>query len=246
MAIPKTVIVTGASGGIGFEIAKSYVERGYNVVGNALNIEGLQKAHHALNNAENFHYLAGDISKKETVDELFNYTKQHFSKVDIVINNAGIFIGKSVTDYTDTDIDKMIDINLRSFIYISQAVVKHMSKSGGKLVAITAALAIQPNTKQPALLPILTKSGLNGAIRGLALELAPHNIQVNAVAPGLIETPMHGDTNEELKNILKGMSPMHKVGIPKDIANAVLYLTDSEFVTGTVMPVDGGSTSGVW
>lgn len=241
----KTVIITGASGGIGLELTKTYLALGYNVVGNALNIEGLHKAHNELGKSERFKYLAGDISKQETVNALFDFAIEQFSKIDIVINNAGIFIGKPVIDYTEHDINQMIDINLRSFIYIAQASVKHMAQSGGKLVAITAALAMQPNAKQPALLPILTKSGLNGAIRGLALELAPFNIQVNAVAPGLIETPMHAG-NEEVKNALKGMSPMHQIGQPHDIANAVLYLTDSSFVTGTIMPVDGGSTSGVW
>ena len=241
----KTVIITGASSGIGFEIAKSYLSRGYNVVGHALNLNGLEKAHIQLGSTDQFKYLAGDISKKETVDALFDFAIAQFSQVDIVINNAGIFIGKPVADYTENDINQMIDINLRSFIYMSQASVKHMASSGGKLVAITAALALQPNSKQPALLPILTKSGLNGAIKGLAIELAPLNIQVNAVAPGLIETPMHV-ANEEVKNALKGMSPMHQLGQPVDIANAVLYLTESSFVTGTIMPVDGGSTSGVW
>lgn len=241
----KTVIITGASGGIGFEIAKSYLSRGYNVVGHALNLDGLKQAHIQLGSTDQFKYLAGDISKKETVDALFDFAIAQFSQVDIVINNAGIFIGKPVADYTENDINQMIDINLRSFIYMSQASVKHMAITGGKLVAITAALALQPNSKQPALLPILTKSGLNGAIKGLAIELAPLNIQVNAVAPGLIETPMHA-ANEEVKNALKGMSPMHQLGQPADIANAVLYLTESNFVTGTIMPVDGGSTSGVW
>ncbi|RYL27548.1 MULTISPECIES: SDR family NAD(P)-dependent oxidoreductase [Acinetobacter] len=241
----KTVIVTGASGGIGFEIAKTYINRGDNVIGTGLNLDKLVNAHKALGNAENFHYLAGDISQQKTVEELFQFAQAKFSRVDVVVHNAGIFIGKPVTEYSETDINSMIDINLRSFIYISQAVAKNMATIGGKLVVITAALAIQPNAKQPALLPILTKSGLNGAVKGLALELAPLNIQVNAVAPGLIETPMHG-ANEEVRNALKGMSPMHQVGQPADIANAVLYLTDSSFVTGTILPVDGGSTSGVW
>ncbi|MDQ9019951.1 SDR family NAD(P)-dependent oxidoreductase [Acinetobacter sichuanensis] len=245
MSHPKTVIVTGASGGIGFEIAKAYIARGDYVIGTALNLEKLVNVHQALGNAENFHYLAGDISQQKTIEEIFQFAQAKFSKVDIVIHNAGIFIGKPAAEYSETDINKIIDINLRSFIYISQAVAKNMASAGGKLVVITAALAMQPNAKQPALLPILTKSGLNGAVKGLALELAPFNIQVNAVAPGLIETPMHG-ANEDVRNALKGMSPMHQVGQPADIANAVMYLTDSSFVTGTIMPVDGGSTSGVW
>ncbi|QHH99091.1 SDR family NAD(P)-dependent oxidoreductase [Acinetobacter dispersus] len=246
MATNKTVIVTGASSGIGFAIAKAYLERGYNVIGNSLRLEELQKAAAQLGQPQNFHLIAGDISKSDTVHKLFHFAEQNFGKIDIVINNAGIFIAKALAEYTESDIDRMFDINLRSFVYTAQATAQHMSKNGGgHLLTITAALAMQPNAKLPALLPVLTKGGLNNAIKTLALELAPFDIMVNAVAPGVIETPMHGD-NDELKSRLKAMAPTHRLGDPQDIVDAVLYLTDSSFVTGTILPVDGGSTAGTW
>ncbi|EXB25795.1 short chain dehydrogenase family protein [Acinetobacter baumannii 1437282] len=246
MIINKTVIVTGASSGIGFAIAKAYLARGYNVIGNSLRLKELEKAAVRLDHPPNFHLVAGDISKLDTVHKLFDYAEHNFGKIDIFINNAGIFIAKPLTEYTESDINRMIDINLRGFIYTAQSAAQHMSKNGGgHLVTLTAALAMQPNAKLSALLPVLTKGGLNSAVKTMALELAPFNIMVNAVAPGVIETPMH-EGNEELKNSLKGMAPTHRIGNPQDIVNAVLYLTDSTFVTGTILPVDGGSTAGTW
>ncbi|TVT82118.1 SDR family NAD(P)-dependent oxidoreductase [Acinetobacter colistiniresistens] len=246
MSTKKTVIVTGASSGIGFAIAKAYIERGYNVIANSSKLENLEKAYQSLGHPANCHLIAGDISKPETAQHLFQYAEQQFNQVDILINNVGIFISKPFTEYTTLDVDQMFDINLRSFIYSSQAAAQHMSQfKSGHIVTITAALAMQPNAKLPALLPVLTKGGLNSAIKTLALELAPMNIMVNAVAPGVIETPMHGD-NEELKTILKSMAPTHRLGQSQDIVDAVLYLTDSTFVTGSILPVDGGSTAGTW
>jgi NAD(P)-dependent dehydrogenase (short-subunit alcohol dehydrogenase family) len=132
------------------------------------------------------------------------------------------------------------------FFYPSQQAARHMSANqAGHIVTITASIAEQPNAKVNALLPILIKGGLNHATRGLAIELAGSNVQVNAVAPGIIRTPMHG-TDEGTQNFLKGLSPANRVGETDDIVNAVLYLTDSSFVSGTVAVVDGGAAAGTW
>ncbi len=246
MNMSKTAIVTGASSGIGFAIAKAYLARGYNVVGNARSLARLQSAAKELGNPENFLLVPGDISKQETALALFSQAEKHFGKVDVLINNAGIFISKPVGDYTEEDINSILDTNLKGFFYPSQAAAAHMVRNGsGHIISITAAIAMQPNTKMPALLPVMVKGGLNHAVRGLALELASANVMVNGIAPGIIDTPLLPN-DEQSQSMLKQLAPTGRIGATKDIVDAVLYLTDSNFVTGTVLVVDGGSTAGNW
>jgi NAD(P)-dependent dehydrogenase (short-subunit alcohol dehydrogenase family) len=242
----KTVIVTGASSGIGFAVAKAYLERGYNVVGNARTLERLQSAAAKLGNPANFLLVPGDIALQSTAVALFEKAVAAFGKVDILINNAGIFLAKPTVDYSEADVDAMVSTNLKGFFYPSQQAAKHMAANrSGHIVTITASIAMQPNVKVPALLPVLIKGGLNHATRGLALELAASNVRVNAVAPGIIETPLHPD-DEGTKNFLKALSPSGTIGETQDIVNSIMYLTDSSFTSGTVLVVDGGATAGTW
>lgn len=242
----KTVIVTGASSGLGFAIAQAYLGRGYNVVANGRSLERLQEAAKLLGNPENLLLIPGDISLPQTAESLFEQAEHRFGQVDILVNNAGIFIAKPVTDYSVQDVDAMVDTNLKGFFYPAQVAARYMSQQGsGHIIAVTASIAMQPNNKIPALLPVLIKGGLNQAVRGLALELAPHNVMVNAVAPGIIATPMH-ESDEQTQAFMKQLAPTGRYGQPQDIVDAVMYLTDANFVTGTVAVVDGGSTAGVW
>lgn len=242
----KTVIVTGASSGLGFAIAEAYLARGYNVVGNARSLARLQEAAQKLGNPANFLLVEGDIAQPETARRLFAQATEAFGTVDILVNNAGIFIAKPVTEYSEAEVERIVDTNLKGFFYPSQAAAKHMAAKGsGHIVTITAAIAMQPNAKVPALLPVLIKGGLNSAVRGLALELASSQVQVNAVAPGIIQTPMHG-ADEQTRAFLSGLAPTGRIGTPQDVVDAVLYLTDSTFVTGAILNVDGGSTTGTW
>ncbi|NML59857.1 SDR family oxidoreductase [Massilia sp. RP-1-19] len=246
MSTNKTVIVTGASSGIGFALAKAYLERGYNVVGNARSLERLESAAQALGNPANFVLVAGDIALPSTAAALFERAIDAFGKVDILINNAGIFIAKPVGDYTEDDLETIVSTNLKGFFYPSQQAAEHMrANRDGHIVTITASVAMQPNAKIPALLPVLIKGGLNHATRALAIELATSNVRVNAVAPGIIVTPMHG-TDEGTTTFLKGLAPNGAMGSTQDVVDAVLYLTDSTFTSGTVMAVDGGATAGTW
>jgi len=162
----------------------------------------------------------------------------------VLVNNAGIFIAKPLGEYTPDDADALFGTNLKGFFYPSQQAAAHMAAhGGGHIVNITASIALQPQPQVPALLPVLVKGGLNQATQALALELAPHNIRVNAVAPGIIETPMHdgGDTD-----FLDRLSPSGRRGHTSDVVDAVLYLTDSSFTSGAIVPVDGGAAAGRW
>jgi len=242
----KTIVVTGASSGIGFAIAEAYLKLGHNVVGNARTLDRLQDAAKQWGNPANFLPVAGDIAKPETAKAIFEQAIAKFGKVDVLVNNAGIFIPKRVTEYTEEDVNAIVSTNLHGFFYPSQQAAAHMEKNkDGHIVNITASIAMQPNVKVSALLPVLIKGGLNEATRGLALELAASNVRVNAVAPGIIRTPMHG-TFEDVREFYNTLSPSGKTGTTDDVVNAVLYLTESSFVSGTVMAVDGGSTAGTW
>jgi NAD(P)-dependent dehydrogenase (short-subunit alcohol dehydrogenase family) len=242
----KTVIVTGASSGIGFAIAEAYLKRGYNVVGNARTIERLKVASDKLGNPANFLLVPGDISQAATAKALFDRAVEAFGKVEILINNAGIFIAKPVTDYTEQDLDDLLNTNLKGVFFPTQQAAAHMgANKSGHIVNITAAIAMQPNVKVPALLPVLIKGGLNNATRALAIELAASNVKVNAVAPGIIATPMHSE-DEATQSFFRTLAPTGTSGVTDDVVNAVLYLTESNFTTGTILPVDGGGSAGTW
>ncbi|WOB73091.1 SDR family NAD(P)-dependent oxidoreductase [Achromobacter xylosoxidans] len=240
----KTIIVTGASSGIGLAIARAYLERGDNVVGNARSAERLAQAARQLGNPPRFIGVPGDIGAPATARAMFERAIQAFGKVDVLVNNAGIFIAKPVGDYTTDDVDQLFSTNLKGFFYPSQLAAAHMAAhGGGHIVNITASIAMQPLQQVPALLPVLVKGGLNQATKALALELAPHRVRVNAVAPGIIQTPMHENGDADF---LDRLSPSRRRGDTGDVVDAVLYLTESSFTSGAVIPVDGGATAGRW
>lgn len=242
----KSVIVTGASSGIGFAIAQAFLQRGDNVIANARTLEDLQKAAKKLGSPDNLLLVTGDIAQPKTAQTLFAQAEARFGQVDILVNNAGVFISKPVADYSERDVETMLAVNMKGFFYPTQKAAEHMrAHGGGQIIAITAAIAMQPNIDVPALLPIMVKGGLNQAVKGLALELADAGIMVNAVAPGIIATPMHSQA-PDYQEALKNMAPTHQVGNVQDMVNAVMYLADSQFVTGSIMTVDGGSTAGKW
>jgi NAD(P)-dependent dehydrogenase (short-subunit alcohol dehydrogenase family) len=240
----RTVIITGASSGIGFALAEAYLKRGCNVVGNARSLERLQRAADKLGKPANFLAVEGDIAQPSTAARLFERAIACFGKVDILINNAGIFNAKPFTAYTPGEVDSLVNTNLKGFFYPSQQAAAHMARNQqGHIVNITASIASQPHANVPALLPVLVKGGLNHATKALALELAADNVKVNAVAPGIIDTPLHDSGTHAF---LKTLQPTGKIGAVKDIVDAVLYLTDAEFTTGIVLTVDGGATAGKW
>lgn len=188
--------------------------------------------------------MAGDIAKPETARRLIQASIDAFGQVDVLVNNAGFFLPKPFIEYSPEDIQGMLETNLKGVVYASQAAAAHMiERRQGHIINITAAVALQPNIAVPAALPVLIKGGLNQVTRALALELSSHNIQVNAVAPGIIETPMHDPASFDFLN---GLQPAGHIGRVSDIADAVLYLANAGFTTGVVLPVDGGMSVGKW
>ncbi|MES2819673.1 MAG: SDR family oxidoreductase [Pseudomonadota bacterium] len=244
MHISKTVVITGASSGIGFGLVKAFLANGFNVVGNARSAAGLAEAGAQLGNPENFIGVAGDIADPHTARLLFQSAIEAFGKVDVLVNNAGFFLPKPFIEYTPEDIDSLLETNLKGVVYASQAAAAHMiERKQGHIITITAAVALQANIAVPAVLPVLIKGGLNQATRALALELSPHNIKVNAVAPGIIETPMHDPAS---RAFLNGLQPAGRIGQVSEIADAVMYLANADFTTGVVLAVDGGMSAGKW
>lgn len=243
MSNSKTVVITGASSGIGFGLAKAFLASGFNVVGNARSAGRLAEAKAQLDSPD-FIGVAGDIAKPETARRLIQASIDAFGQVDVLVNNAGFFLPKPFIEYSPEDIQGMLETNLKGVVYASQAAAVHMiERRQGHIINITAAVALQPNIAVPAALPVLIKGGLNQVTRALALELSSHNIQVNAVAPGIIETPMHDPASFDFLN---GLQPAGHIGRVSDIADAVLYLANAGFTTGVVLPVDGGMSVGKW
>jgi len=238
----KTVVVTGASSGIGLALAKAYLEEGFNVVGNARKRERLEIAHRELGSPDNFLMLEGDIGRPETAERLFAAAIQRFGRVHVLVNNAGIFNAKPFVEYSPAELNALVSTNLDGFVYASQQAARHMvMHESGHIINVTASIALQPLAGVPAVVPILIKGGLNHATRALALELAPYNVKVTAVAPGIIDTPLY---TKDMHPFLNTLQPVGHMGTTRDVVNAVLYLTRAEFTTGVVLPVDGGMSAG--
>jgi NAD(P)-dependent dehydrogenase (short-subunit alcohol dehydrogenase family) len=237
----KTVIVTGASQGIGAAIANLFLDRGYNVVANSRNIS----SKNSLHRSDDLALVDGDIGLLETAEKIVSTAVTRFGSVDALVNNAGIFFGKPFTDYTQEDFRKLVATNLDGFIYPTQLAVKQMlaQKTGGSIVSIGATIADHPLSAFTASVPMITKGGINGISRSLAMEYAKQGIRVNVVAPGVVDTPL---LQEVPKDFLRSLSPLGQVASGQDIAEAVFYLTQASQVTGEVLYVDGGAHLGKW
>jgi NAD(P)-dependent dehydrogenase (short-subunit alcohol dehydrogenase family) len=234
----KAAIVTGASRGIGAGLVDAFLKEGYNVVATA------REASEALTASPSLALVDGDIGKKETAVKAVEKAIEHFGTIDVLINNAGIFYTKPFTEFTTEDFNNLASTNLLGFLYITQLAVKQMLKQkSGCVVSITAALADLPIAGVNASVSMMTKGGLNAVTRSLAIEYAKDSIRFNAVAPGVVETPLH---KNDPRDSLKTLQPMGKMASIGDIADAVLYLARAEQVTGEVLHVDGGAHAGRW
>ena len=234
----KTAIVTGASGGIGAGLVDGFLKQGYNVAATSLRFSP------SLTPSPSLFLVEGDIGKQETAVKVVEGAIERFGSVDVLVNNAGIFYVKPFTDFTAEDVNALVSTNLLGFIYITQLSVKQMLRQkSGNVVTITALLADNRIAGVNASVSMITKGGLNTVTRSLAIEYAKEGIRFNAVAPGVVETPLHKD---DPKDDLKKLQPMGKIGEISDIVDAVLYLAQAGQVTGEVLHVDGGAHVGRW
>jgi NAD(P)-dependent dehydrogenase (short-subunit alcohol dehydrogenase family) len=238
MSSMGTAVVTGASRGIGAALVKALVNAGYNTVATSRSInQGVAAGSNPV-------LVAGDIGEKKTAAKVVAAAMEHFGSIDLLVTNAGIFSTKRFTEFTTEDFTALVSTNLLGFLYVTQLAVEQMLKQkSGAVVSITAALADQPIAGVNAAVPMITKGGLNAVIKSLAIEYARDGIRFNAVAPGVVDTPLHKDSPKEF---LKTLQPMGKIGHVNDVVDAVLYLAHAGQVSGEVLHVDGGSHAGRW
>jgi NAD(P)-dependent dehydrogenase (short-subunit alcohol dehydrogenase family) len=230
----KVAIVTGASQGIGAGLVKAFRDRNYRVVANSRSIKPA--------NDDDILTIAGDIADPAVARRLVSEGLDRFGRIDTLVNNAGIFVASPFTKYTDEQFASLIATNLAGFFYVTQQAVEAMEKQGrGHIVNITTSLVNHANSNVPSVLASLTKGGLDSATKSLAIEYATRGIRVNAVAPGIIKTPMHEPATHEY---LGKLHPVGRMGEIADIVGAVLYLENAGFVTGEILHVDGGQSAG--
>jgi NAD(P)-dependent dehydrogenase (short-subunit alcohol dehydrogenase family) len=230
----KVAIVTGASQGIGAGLVEAYRDRGYGVIATARSIKPTDD--------DQILAVAGDITDRKTAERAISEGVARFGRIDTLINNAGIFVAKPFTQYTDADYEAVLGVNLTGFFHITQVAIAEMEKRrSGHVVQITTSLIEHANSHVPSVLASLTKGGLSAATKSLAIEYAKVGIRVNAVAPGIIKTPMHP---VETQAQLAQMHPLGRMGEIADIVGAILYLESAGFVTGETIHVDGGQSAG--
>lgn len=233
----KTAIITGASGGIGAGLIEGFLTEGYNVVGTSREASRKLSASAGML-PDNLVLLDGDIGKPQTAADAVEAAIKNFGSIDVLVNNAGIFLNKPLTDITTDDFNALVSINLLGFFYMTQRVVKEMLKQkSGCVVSITAALADRPIAGENGSISMITKGGLNAATQNLAVEYARDGIRFNAVAPGEVNTPMHPDTPKD--------STVKRATV-KDVVDAVLYLARAGHVSGEILHVDGGAPARRW
>ncbi len=241
----KTVIITGASTGIGKEIAKYFIARKSSVVMNSSNEENLKKAYDELGAPPNAVYFAGDISKKETGQQLINLALEKYKTADVLINNAGVFSPKPFLEVEEEDLDRYWNVNLKGTYFTTQAVIPHMLKQQkGSIINIGTVLVDHAIDGFPATAPLTSKGAIHSLTRQLAAEYGKNNIKVNTIAPGIIRSPLQEKIGIENADSLAGLHLLNRIGETNDIAEAAYYLASSNFITGETINVAGGHTIG--
>ena len=230
----KVVVVTGASQGIGADVVKAFRKLDYRVVATARSIKPSEDPEILT--------VAGDIGDPATAQRVISEGVAKFGRIDTLVNNAGIYIGKPFTENTREDYAAVMNVNMAGFYYITQLAIAEMEKqAGGHVVSVTASVVDQAISGVYSVLAALTKGGLNAATKSLAIEYAKKGIRVNAVAPGVIKTPMHP---AEYHDMLDALHPLGRMGEMSDITNAILFLDSAPFITGEILHVDGGQSAG--
>ncbi len=237
-----TVLITGGSSGIGLDVARGFLAKGSNVVLNARNSEKLSIAAEALGDESRIALVPGDIGDRKTGEKIVDTAMERFGSVDVLVNNAGIFGLKPFLESTEEDLDNYIRINLKGTYFVTQAAVRQMKKQdGGNIVNIGTVQLMHSMAGIPASAAVVTKAAMHALTTSLASELAADNIRINAVAPGIVRTPIYGDADVDA---FGGVALMNRVGEVSEITDAVIYLATASFTTGVILPVDGGYVSG--
>jgi NAD(P)-dependent dehydrogenase (short-subunit alcohol dehydrogenase family) len=230
----KAAVINGASQGIGAALVKAYRDRNYRVVATARSIKP--------SNDEDILAVPGDIADWTTVERVVAEGVKRFGRIDTLVNNAGIFIAKPFTEYTEDDYRNVLGVNLAGFFRITQLAIAEMEKQGrGHVVQVSTSLVDHASSNVPSVLASLTKGGLNAATKSLAIEYARRGIRVNAVALGVIKSPMHPVKTHAT---LDKLHPIGHMGEMSDVVDAILYLEQAGFVTGEILHVDGGQSAG--
>src|SRR5215467_1287971 len=236
----KTAIVTGASQGIGAALVEAFLKRGYNVVANSQNITKANPFPASANVA----LVDGNIGAPNTAAKIVDTAVSRFGQIDVLINNAGVFIPKPFTEYTTEDFSTLVSTTLAGFLYVSQLTARQMLRQqSGSIVNVSTTLVDQPIAGLGAAVQIMVKGGLNAVTRALAIEYAKEGIRVNTIAAGVIDTPMH---RPETHDFLKGLHPVGRIGQVKEVVDAALFLADATFTSGEILHVDGGAHAGKW
>lgn len=232
-ALQKVVIVTGASQGMGAEVVKAFRKLDYRVIATSRTIKP--------SDDPNIFTVAGDIGDRDTAQRVIAEALVRFGRIDTLVNNAGIYIGKPFTEHTLEDYNAVMNVNVAGFYHITQLAIAEMQKQGsGHVVTVTGSVENSISGAHTAL-AALTKGGLNAATRALAIEYAKQGIRVNAVAPGVTKTPMHKPEHYEM---LGALHPLGRMGEPSEVASAIVFLDSAEFITGEILHVDGGQSAG--
>src|SRR5882724_1848641 len=234
----QTAIVTGASSGIGLGIAQALLERGYRVVANSRKITQSK----FLKPSADLVLVDGDIGKKNVAVKVAEAAVKHFGRIDLLVNNAGIYVPKPFTDYTPEDFEMMISTNVAGYFFVTQQVVTQMRKQkSGHIVSISTTLTDQPLAGAPISLPVITKSTIPAFSRALAMEYVADGIRVNTISPGVVNTPLHANNDHEF---LKKLHPIPRLVEVSEIVDAVLYLQSAPMVNGENIRIDGGAHAG--
>jgi NAD(P)-dependent dehydrogenase (short-subunit alcohol dehydrogenase family) len=233
-ATTKVAIITGASQGIGAGLVAGFRGAGYAVVGNSRSIGSVEEPDYLT--------VEGDIAEVETARRVVDRALDRFGRIDSLINNAGIFIAKPFTDYSVDEYEAITAVNLAGFFHITQAAIQEMvTRGSGHVVNITTSIVDRASSKRPSALVALTKGGLAAVTRSLAIEYASRGVRVNAVAPGVIKTPLHELASYEG---LAELHPLGRLGEVSDLVDGILYLERATFVTGEILHIDGGQAAG--
>ena len=241
----KTAIVTGASGGLGFAIAKSFIDHGFNVVLTGRNDDKLMSAHADLGSPETVLTVAADVSSTADRQRLVEASLSRFGRIDVLVNNAGIFEPRPFLDVDEAYLDRFLSVNLKGTFFLTQAVIPHLKEvGGGAVINVGTVLVDHAIGGVPVTAAIASKGAIHALTGQLAAEFGKDNIRVNTIAPGIIRTPIHARNGIEDADSLAGLHLLDRIGEPEEIANAALLLATSDFINGTILNVDGGHVAG--